>query len=432
MRLESIGLNHRTSSLEVRDRAALPPERLRAALHALMEQDNLEGVIILSTCNRTEFYLSPFQHTGEDELRRLLVELTGVAAEDAAAAYVMRDADCVTHLFRVAAGLDSQLLGEVQILGQLKDAYHVALEEGTTNSVLNKAFLRAIEAGKQVRMKTEISRGAVSMASASVTMAERVFGRLAGRRVLLVGAGRTSRLAAKYLASAGVDRWAVCNRTRANAEAVADLIGGRVAEFPPTVGDLAWADLIVSATSAGWPVITLDGMRQAKKQAAGVKLLLDLAVPRDSEPAIAELSDLYLYTVDDFEDLVAANLEARRGEAERAELLLKGLVAEFNEWYQEHRIVPAAQQIQDALEELRAREVERNARRFHETDREQVDRFSRSLIRKVAALFIANLKRASLEDDDLDMAMAVARAAAPEGENDLENVLQRLDNELSH
>jgi glutamyl-tRNA reductase len=320
----------------------------------------------------------------------------------------------------------------VQILGQLKNAYHTALEEGTTNSVLNKAFLRAVEAGKRIRQETDISRGAVSMASASVTMAERIFGNLAGRRVLLVGAGQTARLAAKYLAGAGVDRWVVCNRTRSNADAVADLIGGRVADFPPTVEDLAWADLIVAATSSSEPVITFDRMRRAKKRAAGVQLLLDLAVPRDSEAAIAELPDLYLYTVDDFEDLVAANLEARRTEAKRAERLIEHLVAEFNDWYQEHRIVPAVQQLQDALEELRAREVERNARRFHETEREQVDRFSRALMRKVAALFIANLKRASLEDDDLGMAMAVARAVAPEGEGDLDEVLQRLDNELSH
>lgn len=432
MRLEAIGLNHRTSSLEVRDRAAMPPDRLRRALHRLMERDNLEGAIILSTCNRTEFYLSPLQHTDEDELRRMLADLTGIAAADAAAAYVLRDGECVAHLFRVAGGLDSRMLGEVQILGQLKAAYHAALEEGTTNSVLNKAFLRAIEAGKRVRQETEISRGAVSVASASVTMAERVFGRLAGRRVLLVGAGQTARLAAKYLAGAGADRWAVCNRTRANAEAVTDLIGGRVAEFPPAVDELAWADLVVSATSCGGPVITLERMREARRRTTGVQLLLDLAVPRDSEPGIAELPDVYLYTVDDFEDLVAANLKARSAEAARAEALIAGMVAEFSDWYQEHRIVPAVQQLQDTLEELRAREVERNIRRFHETDRTQVELFSRALMRKVAGLMIANLRRASLEEDDLGMAMAIARAVASEREDDLAEVIQRLDNELSH
>jgi glutamyl-tRNA reductase len=250
--------------------------------------------------------------------------------------------------------------------------------------------------------------------------------------VLLVGAGQTARLAAKYLAAAGVERWTVCNRTRANAEAVADLIGGRVADFPPVVDDLAWADLIVSATSSGERVITLERMREAKRRTTGVQLLLDLAVPRDSEMGIADLADIYLYTVDDFEDLVAANLKARRDEAVRAEGLIAELVAEFNDWYQEHRVVPAAQQLQEALEELRAQEVARNARRFHRSDREQVEEFSRALMRKVAGLMIANLKRASLEEDDLGMAMAVARAVGAKGDGDLEEVLQRLDNELSH
>jgi glutamyl-tRNA reductase len=432
MRLEAIGLNHRTSPLEVRDRAAMSPERLREALHDVMKRGSVEGVVILSTCNRTEIYLSPLVHSTEDELRRMLVELTRISTDDAASAYVVRDGRCVRHLFRVAAGLDSQMLGEVQILSQVKTAYHTALEEATTNSVLNKLFLRAIEAGKRVRRKTEISRGAVSMASASVTMVRRVFGRLEARKVLLVGAGRTARLTAKYLASAGVERWAVCNRTRANAEAVADLIGGRVAEFPPTVEDLAWADIIVAATSSGEAIIPFERMELAKRKSKGVQLLIDLAVPRDSDPAIADLADLYLYTVDDFEDLVSSNLKARQREADRAEGVIVELVAEFSDWYQESRVVPAVQQLQDALEELRRCEVDRNARRFHASDRDQVEQFSRALMRRVAGLIIENLKRASLEDDDLGMAMAVARAVANEGGRNPEGAIEKIATELSH
>jgi glutamyl-tRNA reductase len=410
----------------------MSPERLREALHELVDDGNLEGAVILSTCNRTEIYLSPLIHHTENELRRKLVELTGIGAEDAAAAYVVRDGRCVRHLFRVSSGLDSQLLGEVQILSQVKNAYHAALAEETTNSVLNKLFLRAIEAGKRVRQKTNLSRGAVSMASASVTMVRRVFGRLEARKVLLVGAGQTARLTAKYLASAGVERWAVCNRTRANAEAVVDLIGGRVAEFPPTIEDLAWADIIVSATSSGEAVITYDRMRLAKRLSKGVQLLIDLAVPRDSEPEIAALDDLYLYTVDDFEDLVASNLKARRQEADRAERVIVELVAEFSDWYQESRVVPAVQQLQEALEDLRIHEVERNLRRFRSSDRDQVEEFSKVLMRRVAGLIIKNLKRASLEEDDLGMAMAVARAVVQEGGRDPEGALERITNELSH
>ena len=250
--------------------------------------------------------------------------------------------------------------------------------------------------------------------------------------MLLVGAGQTARLAAKYLTTAGIDRWAVCNRTTENAQVVADLLGGRVAAFPPTIEDLAWADLIVTATSASEPVIRLEQMKLAKKKRKGMQLLLDLAVPRDSEPDIRDLRDMYLYTVDDFQDLVKANLKARESEAERAEELIKTHVAEFTEWYMENRVAPTIQQLQETLEELRVLEVKRNARKFHGTDQEQVELFSKSLMRKVTSLMIANLKRASLEEDDLSMAKAVARAVSLNKEGDLNDVLKRLDDELSH
>ncbi len=213
MRLELIGLNHRTSSIEVREKAAMGSEQVAEAVQRLVTQEGVEGAVVLSTCNRTELYLSPLQHCHADELRDLLCDLTGLAPAEAASAYILRDDEAVRHVMRLAAGLDSQMLGEVQILGQLKNAYMQAQELGTTNSVLNKTMLRAIEAGKAARHRTGISQGAVSVASASVQMAQRIFGNLAGRNVLLVGAGETARLAAKHLQSAGVANWRVANRT---------------------------------------------------------------------------------------------------------------------------------------------------------------------------------------------------------------------------
>lgn len=433
MRLEAIGLNHRTSSIDVRDRAAMTPDRLKDTLHGLATMDNIEGVLILSTCNRTEFYLSPYQHHTGEQLRAMLREATQLNADEVEPAYILRDEDAVAHLFRVASGLDSQLLGEVQILAQVKDAYHAALEEGTTNPVLNKALLRAIECGKEARHRTDISRGAVSVASAAVQVATRIFGTLAGRRVLLVGAGQTARLAAKYLQGAGVDRWRVSNRTEGNAQAVADLLGGRVTSFPPAADDLAWADVVVSATSSSEPVVTADTARTARKQRRGAQLLLDLAVPRDMEPEIGDSSETYLYTVDDFEELVSANLKAREREAARADKIVSAHVEEFSAWYRENRVAPTIQQLKQTLEELRVREVDENARKFAETDREQVERFSRSLMRKVESLIIANMKRASLKEDDLALAKAVARAVALDDKDDnVDDVLEKLDHELSH
>lgn len=433
MRLELIGLNHRTASLEVRERAAMSAPQVEVALRLLAGSTNLEGAAILSTCNRTEIYLSPIHHHEEDELRRLYAQLTGLQPEATTAAYVLRDDEAMRHLVRVAAGLDSQMLGEVQILGQLKDAYARALEVGSTNNILNKALLRAVEAGKDVRNRTGISQGAVSVASAAVQMAQRIFGSLAGRRVLLVGAGETARLAANHLGAAGVTEWRVANRTEANARVVADLLGGRVTAFPPGPSELEWADLVVSATGASEPVIGGEAVLAQLRRRKRPLLLLDLAVPRDVDPSVAAHGEVYLYTVDDFNELVAANLETRQKEARRAEQLVEKHVAEFSLWYRENRVAPTIQQLHVVLEELRRREVERNRRRFQQDDHEQLEKFSQALIRKVEGLIAGNLRQASLEDDDLSMAGAVARAMARQSEDPaVQQVLERLRQEGTH
>jgi len=433
VRLELIGLNHRVASLAVRERAAMSPEQIDGALRGVVGAETIEGAAILSTCNRTEVYLSPQQHLSEEALRRLLCRLTDLSDADVAAAYIHRDEDAMAHLVRVASGLDSQMLGEVQILGQLKDAYQRAVEAGATNSILNKALLRAVEAGKDVRNRTGISEGAVSVASAAVQMAQRIFGSLAGCRVLLVGAGETSRLAANHLRGAGVQEWRVANRTEANAQVVADLLGGRVTAFPPAAADVEWADVVVAATGAQEPVLRGAELQATVRKRKRPLLLLDLAVPRDIDPALADHGDIYLYAVDDFQELVAANLATREREARRAEHIVQKHVEEFAGWYRENRVAPSIEQLHAVLEELRAREVERNRKRFAEADHDQLDRFSRSLIRKVEGLMAANLRQASRHGDDLDMADAVVRAIArEEGDSKVQQVLARLRQERSH
>jgi len=434
MRLELIGLNHRTSSLEVRDKAAIAPDRLEEALRELTATERVEGAAILSTCNRTEVYLSPTRHHEPPELRALLCHVTGLSPDEANSCYLLRDRDAVRHVMRLAAGLDSQMLGEVQILGQLKTAYAEALGHGATNSVLNKVLLRAVETGKEVRNRTGISQGAVSVASAAVQMGQRIFGTLEGRNVLLVGAGETARLAANHLGSAGVTNWRVANRTEANAKVVADLLGGRVVAFPPAVEDLAWADVVVCATGAPEPVITEATVKPAAKKRRRPQLLLDLAVPRDVAPDVRDQDDVYLYNVDDFEELVAANLQAREKEAQRAEKIVDKNVEEFDTWYRENRIAPTIQQLQVVLETLRAEEVAKQQKRFSPEDHEQLEKFSRTLMKKVTGLLAANLKRASLEEQDgLAMAKAVALAMARnDSDETLTQVLERLDHELSH
>lgn len=433
MRLELIGLNHRVAPIEVREQAALSPDQIEGALRGLGGGGNLDGVAILSTCNRTEIYLSPRQHFSDEELQQLFQRVTGVAAEHAAAAYVLRDDDAIRHVVRVAAGLDSQMLGEVQIIGQLKDAYARSREAGATNNILNKALQRAIEAGKDVRNRTGISEGAVSVASAACQMAQRIFGKLGGRRVLLVGAGETARLAANHLAGLGVVDWRVANRTEANAKVVADLLGGRVVAFPPQAADLEWADIVVSATGAEQPVVTQQGCGGAVKKRRRSLLLLDLAVPRDIDRELARNDDVFLYTVDDFNELVAANLEQRGHEAERAEALVDKHVEEFVSWYRQNRVAPSIQQLHAVLEQLRAQEVERNKKRFREEDHVELDKFSQALMRKVEGIFAVNLRQASLNEDNLQMAEEVVRAVArDEGDEGVKRVLEQLRQEGTH
>jgi glutamyl-tRNA reductase len=402
-------------------------------LRGLRGGSNLDGAVILSTCNRTEIYLSPIDHHDPDELRRLYARITGLDEESAQQAYVLRDDEAIRHMLRVAAGLDSQMLGEVQILGQLKDAYARALEAETSNAILNKALLRAIETGKDVRNRTGISQGAVSVASAAVQMAQRIFGSLEGRHVLLVGAGETARLAANHLGGVGVVDWRVANRTEANARVVADLLGGQVTSFPPTTDDLDWADLVVSATGASEPVIGGEAIQAILKKRRRPLLLLDLAVPRDVDPVLGKFGDVYLYTVDDFNELVAANLKTREKEARRAEQIVEKHVDDFVTWYRENRVAPTIQQLHVVLESLRAHEVARNRKRFQSADHEQLELFSKALIRKVEGLFAANLRQAGRQEDDLSMAHAVARAMARDTDDEeVKAVLERLRQEGSH
>ncbi|MBU0510038.1 glutamyl-tRNA reductase [bacterium] len=433
MKFEMIGLNHTTSTLEVRDRAAISSGRLEEVATRLLQEPYMEGVVILSTCNRVELYFSPSYHSTDQALYSRFAESCNLSPAEARAAYIHRDGDAVHHIFRVASGLDSQLIGETQILTQVKQAYHSALDLACSNALLNRVFLRAIECGKMIRSRTAISRGAVSVSFAAVNMAERVFGHLKGRRILLIGAGETIRLAMKHLMNAGAESWRISNRTRAHAERLAETLNAAVVSFPPHDEDLAWADIIVSATGSPQVVVSADQAARAlsSRNRSGPLLILDLAVPRDVDPAFRS-DNAYVYSVDDFRQLVEANLKARQREAVRAEKLVRQSVEDFVVWYKAHRVLPTIQQLQEVLEEIRTEEIERNARRFSAADREQVELFSKILIKKVATLIIVNMKQASVERNDLSLASAVSLAFAGEDKEAVENVLEQLKHELSH
>lgn len=432
MKLEMIGICHATSTLETRAKAAVGADRLAAVTKRLLDLPDVDGAVVLSTCNRVEIYLSPHRHLDDAVLRETFAEIGSLTGSETAAAYIKRDDQAVQHLFRVASGLESQMLGEVQILTQVKSAYQAAVELACTNGVLNTLFLRAIECGKLVRHRTAISQGAVSVAYAAVDVAQRVFHDFSTCKILLVGAGDTTRLAAKYLADFGATQWRVSNRTRENAAALAAQLGGTVAAFPPLADDILWADMIVAATGAPEPVVRDHANGAALEQRKDPLLILDLAVPCDVDAALKRYNNVYLYTVDDFKDMVAANLKAREREALRAEKLVEKQVAEFAKWYRENRVAPTIEQLKDVLETIRVHEVQINVRRFTAENHEQVDEFSKSLMRKVTSLIVANMKRASGDRNDLSLARAVALAFAGGNDAHVHHVLEKLDHELSH
>ncbi len=427
-----IGLNHRTAVLSMREKAAIAPDALPMILEGLVRHPNIEGAVILSTCNRAEIYVSPTYHFEESELRALYAEACGLDPDDGNVAYVYRDAAAARHLFRVASGLDSQMLGEIQILAQVKNAYGTALELASTSATLNKVFTHAISCGKQVRTRTAISQGAVSVAYAAIEVAQRLFRKIEEQNILLVGAGETTQLAAKYLADAGACKVRVSNRTAERAAVLAEQIAGDVTNFPPTADDLAWADIVVSATSAQTPVLNVAEQGGTLRQRKRPLLFLDLAVPRDVDPKFADFDDVYVYTVDDFQELVAVNIRARQKEAVRAEEIVEKEVEEFVEWYRNNRIAPSLQQLQAALESIRAAEVEHQAHHFRPEDREEVEKFSRAMMKKVTSLIVANMRRAAADGNDLTLARAIAVAFAGKDRAATEQILEQLNHELSH
>ena len=348
MPLIALGLNHQTAPLALRERVAFDAAALPAALAALRAQPGVEEVALVSTCNRTEIY-AEVAAGAEAAPARWLAQAQGLE-QDALASYLYchSDGDAVRHLFRVATGLDSMVLGEPQILGQVKEAWQAARSAGSLGKPLDRLFQQSFAVAKRVRTDTRIGAHPVSVAYAAVRLARQVFARLDQACVLLVGAGDTIELAAKHLADAKVQRLLVANRTLEHAQQLAARHGGVALPLSELHRHLAEADIVISATASRLPVIS-----QADVQAAlsarrhRPMFLLDLAVPRDIAPEVAGLEDVYLYTVDDLEQAIEGNRASRREAAQQADAIIELQCEHYLAWWR-------AQGRQDALRQLRS------------------------------------------------------------------------------
>lgn len=359
MEIVLIGLNHLTAPVEVRERVAFSQNEARRAAEELRSGGLLSETLVLSTCNRSELYGVPSEFAGDSAaaVERFLAKFHRVEpAVLNGSLYRRYDRDAVQHLFRVAAGLDSMLLGEAEILGQVREAYRLAAQGGDTGPVLNRMFQGALEVGKRVRTETEIGKGPVSVAFAGVKLAERIFGKLQGHSALILGAGATGEQVAEHLRDRGITQLRVTNRSRERATELAVRVGAEVVEWDAIDRALAWPDLIVCSVASTEPVLSRETLERAMVARSNRSLLLiDLGVPRNVAAGASDLYNVYLYNLDDLTGIVEQNKRARQAEIPRAESIIEEHVAKFETWQ-------ASVETGTVLRVLRARvEVQRDA-----------------------------------------------------------------------
>ena len=358
--LAVIGLNFRTSPVAVRERFWISPTRRAEALRHLVRSEGVEEVIVLATCNRTEFILwTSDAPTAANSVLRFLTQEYQIKLCEWSHFYRLMDDVALTHIFRVASSLDSMVLGEPEITGQVKEAWAQAQEAGTTGRFLDAVMQKALTVSKRARSETAIGSSAVSIPYASVELSRRVLGDLAGRQVLLIGAGKMSELAAHYLMKAGADRVSVMNRTLERAAELADKMGGTAVPFEDRLQYLAGADIVVSSTSCPHFVITCkEAETIVSERRQRPLVMIDIAVPRDIDPAVREIEGIHLFDMDDLEHVVQRNAVGRQAAAEAAEKIVQAEVHGFRRKLMAERVVPTIVALRQRLDELCRQELE--------------------------------------------------------------------------
>ncbi|MEO5951499.1 MAG: glutamyl-tRNA reductase [Chloroflexia bacterium] len=398
-RIAICGLSHRTAPVEVREKLALPAPSIPAALTDLNHQAGVRESLILSTCNRVELALTLDDSANlNDALEEFLQKQASISftAVDPYL-YKLEGRDAVRHLFRVASSLDSMVVGEPQILGQLKEAYSLAKEMGTVSSQLDQLVTRAFHVAKRVRSETEIGESAVSVSYAAVELAREIFGNLAGSKVMLIGAGKMSELAARHLRNTGAKQIYVTNRTHDRAVELARLFDGWIVDFATFRKTLPTVDIVITSTGSREPILTVEDMRLVMKARRNKPMfIVDIAVPRNVEPAVNEIDNVFLYDIDDLQKVVERNLKGRAEAAEHAARIIEEEIQWIESRMREREVSPAIVSLHGRLEELRAAEFERYRGKLgplSNAQEEALEALTRGIINKVAHGAIAELRR---------------------------------------
>lgn len=404
MFIVAVGINHKTAPVEVREKMSFSEHLMPESLAALRSYSKIKGAVIISTCNRTEIYaVAEDFKRGLENIHDFLAQKSGISIDSLSDyLYNYRDHDAVYHLFQVAAGLDSMLLGETQILGQVRTAYELSLNSGNTDRVLNTLFQQAIRTGKRARAETGIDQHAVSISYAAVELARQIFKDLSGRSVLVIGAGKMSELTTKHLVTNGVSGVIVSNRSYDRAVALASQFDGIAVKFDDLFKYMERADIVISCTAASHYVVHQEQVARLMDKHPGKKLMMiDIAVPRDIEPDVREIPGVTVYDVDALQDVVDNNFDKRKRSAIMAETIIEEDTQEFITWLKTQFIIPVIAELKTRGEEIKQKELRRAYNRLGELskhDRKVISSLANSIVNQLLHDPVTRLKEYAITE----------------------------------
>ncbi len=406
MNIIIVGLSHKTAPVEIREKISFPQSKMGEALFRLSNYDGIEESLIISTCNRVEIYaVARDIDNGIAQIKRFLQESNSTIKETEFIPhlYIYTAEDAVRHIFRVAASLDSMVVGESQILGQLKDAFECALSHKCTKVILNRLLKKAISVAKKIRTETKIAESAVSVSSVAVELAIKIFGSLENKRVLLVGAGEMAELASRHLLNNGVKNIVVTTRTYERAMELASEFKGDAIRFEDFPKEMVRTDILICSTSAPMYIIKYEDIQRIIHERKNRPVfLIDISVPRNIEPRINEIDNIYLYDIDDLQTVVSANLKEREKEATKAEEIIIAEVTTFTDWIRTLDVVPTIVALREKVEEIRRAELEKTLsklRDISDEERKSIEGLTNSIVNKILHAPLVALKHRSNSSD---------------------------------
>lgn len=394
MNLYSVGISHHTASVEVREKMWLSDEEIRAVLSQLKERFFTECVLV-STCNRTELYgMASGQGLDDVALKKFLIDYKAAGQGVEPSHFVGASAGSAVHqLFKVASGTDSMVIGDIQILNQVKEAFNLSREMNVAGPVMNRLMQATLHVGKRVRSETAICEGAVSVSYAAVELANKIFADLTKKSVLLIGAGETGELTLKHLVGKGIGQIKIANRTREKSDALVAALGGTAIDFSGIVEVLRSVDIVVTSVTSPDYIIQPGDVQKAMRQRSNNPLfIIDIGVPRNVNPASKKIENVFLYDIDSLNTIVDRNLDRRKAEIPEVNAIIQEELADFFSWYNALEVGPTIQDLRETFESIRQLEVEKNINRFKLEDRELVELLTKRIVNKLLHQPMVTLK----------------------------------------